>query len=140
MEEYRDESSVHRTSAEFNKLHKINTLVAEKLKMFINDEITILKDEVYDDDAEYYVEYLKLFSSLDMDIYTISRFFLQSSDEVIIYAGHNHIDNYQRFLSLHLNAKIIFRSDIDTNPYKDVKCVTIPKNIFNPYVYRQSIY
>ena len=51
-------------------------------------------------------------SSILMDIYTLSRMMYQQGNEVICYAGYNHIYRYMEFFELFLDVDPVFKIEI----------------------------
>jgi hypothetical protein len=77
-------------------------------------------------------------SSLDMDIYTISRMLLQySTKQVIVFAGSAHILHYASFFIDYLNGTLLFERE----KINDYRCVTIKRDTLpiDPYEFRQHI-
>ena len=89
--------------------------------------------------------------SLNMDIYTISRMFVQyslRSDEynqgdayrVVVYAGYGHNYNYLKFLMQYIKADLIYEEP-ETYDYRclhiDNRTLDQFERFFDPYLYRQ---
>jgi hypothetical protein len=78
--------------------------------------------------------------TFDMDIYTISRIFIQlninKSQQIIIYAGNFHINLYIGFLHNYLGFPLIYKNKMKRNKRCIITSETLP---FNPYKYRDNL-
>ncbi len=83
-------------------------------------------------------ETLIAFSALTMDIYLLSRMFIQlmvnDSKEIIVLAGRAHVRIYSEFLEYYLSAIKLYETQ------SIGKCITMPLSQaqFNPYNYRNN--
>lgn len=161
-----DYISLHRTANEYYRLKKLYPEIAEKLALFINDNIIFFKQRYTDiwdklisgiindfrlidysnkeNTLKSYINILKSKSkqidrifvtlgTLDVDIYTISRMFLQAeyngTNEILVYMGSNHITNYRIFIHRYLSGTLIY-----SNQYiKNNRCINVPISAINPY-------
>lgn len=77
----------------------------------------------YDEFLKIVKGYYKMFINFEaifMDIYTLSRMFIQDGEEVIVYAGAYHINRYKDFFNLFANPLLSI-------PYtKNKSCLTHP--------------
>lgn len=112
-----------RVAAEFNRLLSLHPDIANKLYDFIimrfnTNKIVLLEEfeELYSEYldeknkgrrrsireiisiAKYLDQVLGEWNHLTMDIYTISRMFIQESQQIIAYAGDTHTLNYVEFI------------------------------------------
>jgi hypothetical protein len=173
-----DNELMTRTAAEYKRLQKLYPTIAEKLKQFIFETATSAQDEyfkyyenrvsqiIHDKVNSSNVVYLMFdmlekmyremvpFAALNMDIYTISRIFVQyflrrdqieknqiqenKNYQVILYAGHGHNVRYIKFLLQYLRSNFLF----EYPAYTDERCVFVTEpyknlqGIFEPYLYR----
>jgi hypothetical protein len=135
----RDTRYFHRTANEFLRLVQIRPDIAAKLFKFTKNELQkIIKqirlpikktlDKIFLELGENnpsaetiwdlfteLLEYLGILSIWNMDIYTLSRLFLHNhGNQVIIFAGYIHINNYYKFMKI-LGASIIIDSPSEDN-------------------------
>jgi len=98
--EMKDIVSLQLTSLHLEPLEKINQQLMKPKPPDITKWGT--KSLIY-----YLEQYQKSFVSLSgliMDVYTLARMFYYNQDEVIIFAGHNHINRYNDFFQLFLHV------------------------------------
>jgi hypothetical protein len=123
----RNNKVLHRVASEYNRLKEIYPDVAYKLRNFVFEILDTFTEDDINEDA------FKSIGSVEMDIYTISRMFIQqnlnSSFEIIIYAGANHITTYYTFLADVLGYKELYNSQHDHE--LDIKCVQIPSSLID---------
>lgn len=116
---------LHRVSAEYNRLKEMYPEVAYKLRNYMYEVLDTFTEDDMNEDA------FKSIGALEMDIYIISRIFIQQklndTKEVIIYSGAHHSTRYYEFLTDVLNYKQLYNSPHD--PELDIKCVQIPLNL-----------
>jgi hypothetical protein len=119
--------TLHRVAAEYNRLKEIFPEIAYKLRNYIYEVLDTFDENDLDEDIFQYV------SSLEMDIYTISRMFIQQnlnqSKDIIIFAGANHVSRYYEFLADILEYKQLYNSAHDED--LDIKCVQIPTKLIS---------
>jgi len=122
MQVIRNGIKLHRVAAEYNRLKEIHPEIAYKLRNFVFEILDTFTEDDLDEDM------FKSISALEMDIYTLSRIFIQqklnSTEETVVFAGANHITTYYTFLTDVLNYKELYNSPHD--PELDIKCVQIP--------------
>jgi hypothetical protein len=156
-----DNELMTRTAAEYKRLQKLYPTIAEKLKQFIFETATNAQEEYfkyyenrvpqisYDQVNARDVVYVMFgllekisneiipFAAFNMDIYTISRIFVQyflrrdqiekyqskenKKYQVILYAGHYHNNRYSKFLLQHLSADLLF----EYPAYTDERCIFV---------------
>ena len=108
---YKYEESIKENIRKYNLLKKRNLLKTRGLRRGYQDLQTIVKG------------YDLLFIHLDailMDVYTLSRMFIQDGEEVIVYAGAYHINLYHQFFN-RLTTPLL------SIPYdKNTSCLTDP--------------
>lgn len=113
------EIRMYKTAWELYRLEQVNPMIAQQLRMFVYNEannimnrvMNILRVEKINYDR--YNDLLLDVQSLSMDVYTLSRVFVQNeSEEVVIYAGAYHIRFYADFF------QSIGFTLLDSVPYK----------------------
>ena len=155
---------LHRTAAEFNRLHLINPLIANKLLLYIKEKLEIDLSKAREKLNNIYQQYLLIdlknqafpteqnplpflnqvshqkaeiigdiyelthtlaetvidFSIIAMDVYTLSRMFIQQdSKQIIVVAGYFHVYNYANFFK-YLGANNI----IEYPSTENNRCIT----------------
>ena len=97
--------TMYKTAWELHRLEQSYPMIAEKLRVYIQTEAEQIIQKVYNTlktqkmNYDLYNDLLLDMQSLSMDVYTLSRVFIQNqSDEIIIYAGAYHIQFYVPFL------------------------------------------
>jgi hypothetical protein len=55
--------------------------------------------------------YIDMSSNL-MDVYTLTRMMYHQNDQVIVYAGYNHVQQYKEFFQFYLNVDLTFEIDM----------------------------
>lgn len=75
-----------------------------------------------------YLSYFSFLHALLMDVYTISRMFIQDGEEIIIYAGIYHIMQYEIFFD-QLNADKVFEIKVDREKIRCLNSELLPKYI-----------
>lgn len=145
----RNNIKMHRTAAEFNRLLKYNPYIADKLKIYITEKLyqtKLISVEELDKLYERFVnlinnnvgkQYNAILNDLNeialelseistywvpwiMDVYTLSRIFLQlnRSQEIIVLAGYVHITHQTEFMK-YLGASVI----MDYPTTMDNRCI-----------------
>ncbi len=135
----RNDVLLHRTAAEFNRLKNFNSSVADKLETYITNrmEIELLKalpefNELQErfqltNDINELIDIvtdlqnlLSIWNPWILDVYTLSRMFLQhDSEQIVIFAGHYHI-NIQSGFFKYLGANTL----VEHPARMDDRCIT----------------
>ncbi len=155
MQVVRNNLVIHRTAAE---LHRVNPEIRNSIRSYIRGEVInvanilsetleeliyIIEESSDNSVIELYLPSLMSglasLSSFDMDIYTLSRMFLQNSQEVIVYAGQHHCERYYNFFGDYLGGTVLYSSEWTSDPYQNIKCVNPDLRYLNPYQFRNYI-
>ena len=105
------EQSISSSLRKYNIMKKRNILHVKGLRTGYDEFLKIVKG--------YYKMFIN-FEAIFMDIYTLSRMFIQDGEEVIVYAGAYHINRYKDFFNLFANPLLSI-------PYtKNKSCLTHP--------------
>jgi hypothetical protein len=136
---------MYKPAAEFNRLLSLYPDIADKLQTFVHDRLNSFYTELPKALQVLYDKYLRtegidknklnimkislraivsFFESYIMDVYTISRMFIQQSEQVIVYAGGDHIKKYFDFLK-YLGATLLTKYPA----MKNNRCILIESSM-----------
>lgn len=123
------EITMYKTAWELYRLEQVYPMIAQELRYYSMKEADTIIKRMYNIIKHKKItfdEYNALFldiQSLSMDVYTLSRVFIQEdSEEIIIYAGAYHIRFYADFLQ-HIGFTLL-----DSVPYKKGQnCIIMDK-------------
>ncbi len=130
----RDEKLMTRTAAEYNRLkEEVDENIAIKLEEFVHDYLKIIDYDLsklntiaviksrnmsqFKTFNEKFYHIINRYDAIVMDIYTISRIFIQqklnNTKQIITFTGHGHTSHYYRFLTKYLGYKSVYVKERD---------------------------
>lgn len=139
MTVYRNDTKMYRIAAALMKLYQKNPDIAENIYTYIKkltqnylisvitlltqQEINITNKKTFIKFMDYCADKLLSIATYHMDMYTLTRMFIQDeSSEIILYAGDAHILNYVSFFENYLsNPKLIINNNNKSKCLSDFK-------------------
>lgn len=139
------------------ELYRTDNFINEQLFIYINDTMNkiLLKLKSYKSPSKYdlfkernglhiygfkrsyeefeitindYLTYFMMFHVLLMDVYTLSRMFIQHGDEIIVYTGVYHTHQYDLFFN-QINADKLFEIKINKDTLRCLSSELLPEYI-----------